>query len=439
MRAKPAGRRTDGWTNLTSIDEAAGKPGKVLVVAVLHWPFTSRLCLEMAHRGLAVHVLAPAHHALHRLDGVTTSRLGRSRRRALSDIVDTIMHEQPGLVIPGDDPACACLLAVEALCAQSRDPARRRIGNLIEQSLGPATGRALGLLKSRFVDIARREGIRIPHSQPVPDLATLRRCLAGQALPAVLKLDASHGGQGVRVIDDHEAAERALADLKWWAGSRRLLGQAANRLGRTGQADDTEAFSALTLQAFVPGVPANRAVFCWQGEVQAGISVEAVQTLPANGPASVVKLIDSPEMRTAAEHMVRRLALSGFVGFDFIRTGEGDVSYLLEMNARPTPICHWAPGPSQDLIGALKEVLCGNRGEPVAPQPTVGAEGTIALFPQELWRDPTSPHLRTAVHDRPDHLSALVATYGRPLPEDPLWLSEVRTRMRRGDFRPGAG
>ena len=422
---------------MTSIDEAVGRPGKVLVVAVLHWPFVSRLCLEMAHRGLAVHVLAPPHHALHRLDGVTTSRLGRSRRRVLSGIIDTILHEQPGLVIPGDDPAGACLLAVEALCARSEDPARRRIGTLIERSLGPATGRALGLLKSRFVEIARHEGIRIPRSQPVPDLETLRRFLAGQALPAVLKLDASHGGQGVRIIHDHEAAEAAFADLRWWAGSRRLLGQAADRPGRTGHPDDAEAFSAMTLQAFVPGVPANRAVFCWQGEVLGGISVEAVQTLPANGPASVVKLVDSPEMRTAAERMVRRLALSGFVGFDFIRTGEGDTSYLLEMNARPTPICHWAPGPSrgpsQDLIGALKGVLCGDRGEPVAPQPTAGAGGTIALFPQELWRDPASPHLRTAGHDRPDHLGALVAAYGRPVPEDPHLLSEMRARMRRGD------
>ena len=35
-----------------------------------------------------------------------------------------------------------------------------------------------------------------------------------------------------------------------------------------------------------------------------------------SGPASVVELIDHSEMTIAAEHMVKRLELSGFVGFD---------------------------------------------------------------------------------------------------------------------------
>jgi hypothetical protein len=39
--------------------------------------------------------------------------------------------------------------------------------------------------------------VRVPVSEPVPDLASLRRLLAGRSLPIVLKLDDGHGGQGV--------------------------------------------------------------------------------------------------------------------------------------------------------------------------------------------------------------------------------------------------
>lgn len=324
----------------------------------------------------------------------------------MADIADTIARERPALVVPGDDRACEYLNSVEALSARSADPAQRWISDCIAQSLGMATGRALGLLKSRFVGIACEEGIRVPSTQPVPDVATLRRLLAKETLPIVLKQDASHGGQGVRIADDRETAERAFADLQ------------------------LRADSTVALQAFVAGVPANRAVFCWRGEVLAGISVEVVQTMTRNGPASVVRLLDSLEMQTAAERLVRRLGLSGFIGFDFIRTGEGDTTYLLEMNARPTQICHWALGPAQDPIGALKGVLSGDGGVPDGPRPLAGAGGTIALFPWELWRDPASAHLSTATHDRPDHLGAFVAAYSRPVPEDPYWLSELRTRIR---------
>ena len=104
------------------------------------------------------------------------------------------------------------------------------------------------------------------------------------------------------------------------------------------EGSDSEHYSA----AFIPGVPANRAVLCWHGEVLAGLSVEAVKTAHATGPATVVRILDNAEMAEATGHVVRCLGLSGFVGFDFILERTSGRAFLIEMNPRPTPICHFS-------------------------------------------------------------------------------------------------
>ena len=81
-------------------------------------------------------------------------------------------------------------------------------------------------------------------------------------------------------------------------------------------------------------------MICWKGKVLAGISVEAVEVTQERGPASVVRVIDHLEMATVCEHVVKRLELSGFVGFDFILDC-ANRAWLLEMNPRVTPICHF--------------------------------------------------------------------------------------------------
>jgi hypothetical protein len=63
--------------------EAESAPPSVLVVAVRHWPFVTRLYMEMADRGVIVRAIVPSHHALHRMQKDSTDLLGRTRWRAL--------------------------------------------------------------------------------------------------------------------------------------------------------------------------------------------------------------------------------------------------------------------------------------------------------------------------------------------------------------------
>ena len=44
-------------------------------------------------------------------------------------------------------------------------------------------------------------------------------------------------------------------------------------------------------------------------------------------------------MAETARQLIRRFGLSGFCGFDFILTDDGD-AHLLEINPRVTPTCH---------------------------------------------------------------------------------------------------
>jgi hypothetical protein len=159
-----------------------------------------------------------------------------------------------------------------------------------------------------------------------------------------------------------------------------------------------ESRHTITVQGFIQGSPANRAVACWQGEVLAGISVEAIRTQHPTGPATVVQVIENPEMSEAVNRLVRRLGISGLWGFDFILEPSTGAAYMIEVNPRATPICHLPLGAGQNLPEALYMQLTGAR--PVA-LPATMEHDIIALFPGEWHRNPASPYLRSDYHDIP--------------------------------------
>jgi hypothetical protein len=149
----------------------------------------------------------------------------------------------------------------------------------------------------------------------------------------------------------------------------------------------------------------------------------------------VVHIIDSPDMTEAAAFLVQRLGLSGFVGFDFMIGAGSGQAYLLEMNGRPTPISHIALDGPTDMISALAQPFAVTRKVPNVDSPIV------ALFPQEVWRDPKSGFLRSAYHDVPQHAAEFVTFYADPVtpePESrPQQVASRYVRGRRSDSKVG--
>lgn len=399
----------------------------VLLVTATHWPFTTRLCLAMADSGLDVRAVAPKHHALHQISSIATECLGHSRRRALADISMAIERHTPKLIVPGDELAIEWLriLYARSIRGLGRNPSY--VGRLIETSVGSPSAFAPESQKSGLIALARQEGVLVPATEAVRNIEHLRKLIADARFPLVLKRDDSFGGQGVRIVENRQQAERAFSELRFAGGPMGALKQVIKRLDVAPLERLWRRAPTIALQAHVDGRPANRAIVCTRGTVLAGLSVEVAQTLHASGPSSVVQIIDSPQMTMAVARLTRRLGLSGFVGFDFMLEGSGDRPYLIEMNMRPTPICHLAFDSETDLIGALATSVTGTRRRRAMLSRSTR---TIALFPQESWRNPQSSHLQSAYHDVPWQSPEFLAAYRSRITPDPNWLNTILEQGR---------
>jgi ATP-grasp domain len=369
----------------------------VLIAATLRWFSTARLALALVEAGCTVDVVCPSAHPVSRTRSVR--RLYPYRGLApLTSFLEAILSAKPDLVIPSDDLSTRHLHAIYAR-QQRSGTARTEISALIEQSLGDSGSFATLYARTKTMQLAREQGIRVPEGTVVSNLQQLRDWTRKSGFPTVLKTDGSSGGGGVRIVSTWEDAERAYRKLPAPPAFARTAKHALiDRdltlvlpfLRRRG--------SVVNAQSFIAGREATSLVACWKGAVLAGLHFEVLNKQDPTGPASVLRLMENAEMSSAAEKMARRLNLSGLHGFDFILEARTGNPYLIEMNPRATQVGHLTLGPGRDLPAALYAALCG---QTVREAPSVTDQDTIALFPQEWTRDPASSFLRSAYHDVP--------------------------------------
>jgi len=309
-----------------------------------------------------------------------------------------IAAARPDLIVPGDDLATSHLHDLHAR-ERRRGKAGLPVCELIERSLGAPDGFAVVYARSTFVDMAREEGIRAPKTEVISSINDLRKWVAQFGLPAVLKADGTSGGEGVRVAHTLEEGERAFGALQ----APPLMVRAAKRAlfdhdKSLVWASLLRHRSVVNAQVYVAGTEATSAVACWKGTVLASLHFAVVNKRSAAGPSSVLRLIENAEMSAAAEKMVRRLNLSGILGFDFMLEAHTGYAHLIEINPRATQVGHLALGAGHDLPAALYSAASG---EPFRAAPKVTEKDIITLFPQEWMRDPASLFLTSGYHDVP--------------------------------------
>jgi len=316
----------------------------------------------------------------------------------LMSFASAITASRPDLIIPGDDLAAMHLHALY-LRNVNRGKKGALICSVIERSLGAPSSFPLVYARTRLLEIAQEEGIRVPKTEVLTDADQLREWGARASFPAVLKSNGSSGGEGVRIVHTLEQAERAFRALQ----APPLLARAAKRALVDG--DKTLVWpsllrrrSVLNAQEYVAGREATSTIACWQGTLLAGLHFEVLNKTTPTGPASVMRLIDSREMSIAAEKIVKRLNLSGLIGFDFMLEEQTGNPYLIEVNPRATQVGHLTLGPGRDLPAALYAAMTG---EVIREASKVTENQTITLFPQEWKRNPESPFLRSGYHDVP--------------------------------------
>jgi hypothetical protein len=391
------------------------------------WVPPARLAMALAHSGCSVEAVAPRGHAV-----TTTQVLSRwyPYHGFLSSIRSALITARPDFIIPCDDYATESL---HKLHAEDSD-GKSGLQALIERSLGNPQHFSVIRTRGQLLSEARNLGICVPDTEILPNQHALRDWLKTHPLPAYLKADGTSGGVGVKLVESEEHAEQAFHSLCSPPGMLRTIKRTlVDRDMRLLVPCLQRSRPVISAQRVIEGSEANSAVSCLEGRVLGCISVEVVKRADEYGPATVIRFIDNREMLAAAEKLARRFHLSGLFGLDFILEAVTGRAYLLEMNARATQTCHLELGPGRDLIHPLVSELAGI-SEPIPGAP-VKVEDTIALFPAEWKRDPSSRFITAGYHDVPWEEPELVRYCLKSRLQDRSWMSWRKWRARKAALR----
>jgi len=354
---------------------------RVLIASTTDWHAPARLAGAFANAGSTVQALAPARAPIRASRYVDVHHVYRALA-PLASLSVAVARAEPDLIVPCDDRMLWHLVNLG--------------GQAVDRSLGDLS--RFEALRSRVGQIAAAcdEGIAAPKTVAVTSEAVLEYALGHVGLPAVLKTDGSWGGEGVAFVATRAEAIAAYRRFATLLSLPRALARTWRRRDLHHATDAlAPAQSAISLQAFVAGTPANTAFACWRGEVLAAVHVDVLMESKSGGPASVIRRIASPEMDAAARKLAARFGLSGLHGLDFVRDATGAL-HVIEINPRATQTAAIAWGAGLDCPAALARMF-----GPAVDRPAVTNGSDVALFPQEWNRDPTSPYLASAYHDVP--------------------------------------
>ena len=369
----------------------------ILIATTSRGHSPARLAMTLTSSGCTVDAVCPPRHSICKTSVVRRTHLYHGLL-PLTSLRKAVLAARPDLIIPCDDVTTLHLHELYDRALRS-GKAGEAVCALIERSLGSPANFPVVYARTAFIEMAREEGIRVPLTEVVKHESDLKSCISRMGLPIVLKADGTSGGDGVRIVHNLIEAEHGLRAL----AAPPLLARAFKR-GVIDQ-DMTLIWPSLlrhryivNAQAWVAGREATSAVACWKGEVLASVQFEVLNKQDAGGPSTVLRRIDNAEISAAAVKMVKRLALSGLHGFDFMLETETDNAYLIEINPRATQVGHLTLGPGHDIPAAITAAISGTD---IRPATKVTQNDTIVLFPQEWIRNPESPYIRSGYHDVP--------------------------------------
>jgi hypothetical protein len=397
-------------------NDRASEP-RALVIAAQEWPLAAFVAIALRRSGFSISGLCPDRHPL-RYTAAVDRCFPFSSARSDRSLARAIRTSSPAILVPCDDQSVYAIYDFYARCARRRDAEARHILGLIVRSLGNPCSFEVARSKSQFLAVARACQVSVPETRELRSRADLVAHCETTLPPFVLKQDGTFGGLGVIVARNKEEATQAWKRLRMRTAvnaSRQLI----FKRNHTPLAALMKASPTISVQKYIQGRPANRAVLCWHGRVLAGATVATLEADPSpNGPATVVEFIREPEIDSAVETLVSKLGLSGFCGFDFMLDQSTGQPFLLELNPRATSACWLGTRPGSDLCTALFRALQYDAAASGSAPADLQVSGEnlrgerAALFPQEWMRAKTSPHLASAYHrvpwDDPDFVAFLM-------------------------------
>jgi len=354
------------------------------------------------------------------LTGAVSRRFPYRPLNPIASLASAIAQSKPDTVVPVDELAVMHL--IELLRSATSSTGSEELAALAARSLGGVDVLSASMSRITLLQLAKAEGVAVPETIPVDSPAELETAAAHLGFPLVMKADSTAGGRGVRIAND-------LAEARgWWSRLHRPL-SLPRSVWRWVRLKEWTHFRpwikrhmrGVTVQSYLRGAERTAMAVANHGELQAFVCFEVAQASKLCGPSTVLRVVDDPAMVAAMRTVLRRMGATGFCGFDFMLNETGE-PLLIEMNSRPTQLAHLPLGPGRDLVAAYVSSLLGYE----TPDRSAAADGMlIALYPQELARDPQSSLIAGAYHDVPWESPALVRYALQPLPEaitnDPRW------------------
>lgn len=404
---------------------------KVLLTDTNRWALAARLAMTLSEVGCQVSAVCPMPgHALLKTRAVQRT-FPYSGLYPLASLTAAIEAVDPDIIVPSCDRGVGHLHELYAR-VQARGGPQSKIATLIERSLGLPASHSTISSRYDLLALAREEGVLVPNTSRVDSPEDLESWRARESFPWVLKADGTWGGGGVKIIRTPDQVQPSFVQLarmfRLVRAFKRLL---VNRDSFWLRPWWTRSPHAVTVQSYIHGRPANCAVVCWKGRVLAGIGVEVVSSEGVTGPASVVRVVDNADMMFAAERIASRLGLSGFFGLDFMIEEGSRAAYLIEMNARTTPLCHLRLGKGRDMAAALWAQLTG---QPTSEAPPVSQNEMIAYFPEAS----ESELLKSCFQDIPQGEPELIQELLRPWPNRTLLFRMFNRLLRKPNSAMGA-
>lgn len=343
----------------------AAAPRVLLLALRDDWLGPPRLAAALAAAGLEVAAICPDEGPL-AASRYLSQRHPFSRRQppSLDQLMAAFRDGAPRRVLPMDDAAVLLLRRLTLLQPPLPEPTRRLLG-----AAGDPQRASDWLDKAGSQALARKVGVQVPDWLLWPAAAPLPREASQLGLPLVVKPVIGYGGVGVRLV-------RTSAELAALPAPPRPM----------------------IVQRYIPGETWACGFYAEQGRVLAAFCAAKERQHPAEtGPSSRLRIAAQPALRAMTEALVAASGFGGFGSLDAQIDGDGQV-WFLECNPRPTPFLHLGAQAGPDLCAAMAAAIAGKSySEP----PLKRATWRVALYPQELLRDPQGADLGGAEWDRP--------------------------------------
>jgi thioesterase domain-containing protein len=319
------------WAGLTPVDGFE----RPMLLATMRWFSAARLGHALGEAGFTVSACRPKGHPLELVDALAVdSRL--HRLWPLKSIERAIRRAEPDIILCDDERGLKLLRRLYQR-ASGTDP---ELSSLIAHSLGSVEQWPIMTSRTALAREVRAMSRPAPKTAVIDNPSALASWVAAEPYPIVLKTDGSWGGRGVAIVRDPSHLVRAWQKTSSPPDLLRALKRAVfdldvdSLLARLGHEKPV-----VNAQQYLVGREAIVTLACLDGKVQSLVCLEVVEVSEPRGPATIVRVIENEAMAETARQLVCLLGLSGFCGFDFILTDDGQ-AHLVEVNPRVTPTCH---------------------------------------------------------------------------------------------------